>query len=80
MKLDYIYLCRIYIFIDCICRLCIYIYYIIMNYILQNTTLYVRTYMLEVIQLDLWIKINLFIYNNINIRTIRTQFVVKKLL
>ena len=75
MKLDYIYLCRICIFIDCICRLYIYIYYIIMNYILQNTTLYVRTYMLEVIQLDLWIKINLFIYNNIEIKIVWTQII-----
>ena len=27
-----------------------------MNYILQNTRLYVRNYRLEVIQLDLWIQ------------------------
>ena len=47
-----------------------------MNYILQNTTLYVGTYMLEVIQLDLWIKINLFIYNNIEIKIVWTQIIV----
>ena len=51
-----------------------------MNYILQNTRLYVRNYRLEVIQLDLWIKINLFIYKNIEIKTAQMQIIVKYLL